>query len=66
MIKFDGQVRLSNQETQQLQWLTGADAGHIRTRQELEGFINYHLSRQRCTGPGACLARRVLASYLYR
>jgi hypothetical protein len=66
MIKCDGQVRLSVREVQQLQWLTGANAGHIKTRQELEGFINDHLSRQRCHEPGACLAQRVLASYLYR
>ena len=66
MIKCDGQVRLSSQEIQQLQWLTGANAGHIKTRQELEGFINDQISRQRYDGPGACLARRVLASYLYR
>jgi len=66
MINYDSQVRLTALERQQLRWLTGADAAHIKTRQELERFIKGHLNHQRCSVPGACLARRVLASYLER
>jgi hypothetical protein len=66
MINCDNQIRLTAAERQQLHWLTGADTGHIRTRDELERFIKDQLNHRACSGPGACLARRVLASYLYR
>lgn len=66
MINCDEQVRLTAAERQQLHWLTGVDTGHIKTREELEGFVKDQLRRQSCRAPGACLARRVLASYLYR
>ena len=66
MINCDNQVRLTALERQQLHYLTGVEVAHIKTRQELEGFIKSQLNHRRCSGPGACLARRVLASYLDR
>lgn len=64
MIYRNNQIRLTEHERGQLRWLTGTDVSQIKPRQELEGFIDAQLRRQRCNGPGACLARRVLASYL--
>ena len=55
---------MTEREREQLRWLTGTDVSHIITRQELVGFIGAQLRRQRCNDPGACLARRVLASCL--
>jgi len=66
MIRCEEQVRLTAVERQQLYWLTGADAGHIKTKQDLEKYIKDQMNHQRRCDPGACLARRVLASYLDR
>ena len=66
MIYCDSQIRLTAQERQQLQFLTGTDAGYIKTKLQLEQYINIQLDKLPCHLPGACLARRVLASYLYR
>ncbi len=64
MIYCNNQIRLTERERGQLRWLTGTDVSHIKTRKEFEGFIDAQLRRQRCNGPGACLARCLLASYL--
>lgn len=64
MIVCDGQVRLTGKEREQLAYLTGSDPGELKSLQELEAFITRHALRQDCRGPGACLARRLLLSYL--
>ena len=66
MIYCDSEIRLTTQERQQLQYLTGTDAGYIKTKQQLEQFINSQMDKLPCHLPGTCMARRVLASYLYR
>lgn len=65
MIKCDNQIRLTAVERQQLRYLTGAETSNIKTMRELEKFIKDQLNDQPYCGPGMCLARRVLASYLY-
>ena len=64
MLVADNQVRLTDIERKQLSFLTGSDASHIRTVDELEQFVKQHGYSDRLSGPGACLAKRLLFSFL--
>jgi len=64
MLVADDQVRLTDIEKNQLAFITGSDASHIKTVDELEQFVNQHGYSERLRGPGACLAKRLLFSFL--
>jgi hypothetical protein len=64
MLVSDGQVRLTSIERRQLAGITGIDPVHIKTVNQLNGFIHTQIEKLQCRGPAGCLAKRLLMSYL--
>lgn len=64
MLVSEGQVRLTPRERRQLAGITGIDPVHIKSVDQLNGFIHTQIDRLQCRGPAGCLAKRLLMSYL--
>ena len=64
MIVCEDQIRLTRKEREHLAGLTGADPVHIKSMTQLESFIRLHAARLSNRGPGACLAKRLLLSFI--
>ena len=64
MLVSDRQVRLTPTERRQLAGITGIDPVHIKSADQLSGFIRSQIEKLQCRGPAGCLAKRLLMSYL--
>ncbi len=64
MLVSEGQVRLTPTERRQLAGITGIDPVHIKSVDQLSGFIHTQIEKLQCRGSAGCLAKRLLMSYL--
>ena len=64
MIIYKQQVELTKSEQKQLSSITGVEPANIKTVEQLRDFIYGHAESLKCSIPGACMARRLLFSFL--
>jgi len=64
MLVSEEKIRLTAMERRQLTGITGVDTSHIKSVDQLNGFIHDQIEKLQCHGPGACLAKRLLLSFL--
>jgi hypothetical protein len=64
MLASDGQIRLTAGERKQLAGITGMDASHIKSRDQLNEFIHTQIEKLPRHDPGACLAKRLLLTFV--
>lgn len=64
MVIYEQHVELSKSEKKQLRCITGVEPVNIKTVSQLEDFIKSHAPKLKYAGPGACMARRLLFSFM--